>query len=283
MVYPNVKFEAAEAAGCRLLNDVKVKRYMDFKKSMVRAQSHIDYQQVIDRKKVIAFYEHENTTIDSSEKNTDDYTQEDLNELQSGGVPLTKEAKKFCSDVVNKVVVVKNPRGGEDVVRVKEYKFNHPFTPSHSISCLRDLKGVVEAPNHDNGIYSRNPDIRELWDRFQNQDKGNSITALDMAYQFSKRRYMIPEIVAAQARKEIELMELKDGNVDGEESTSYEELDRRWVQGQLEASKQLENFIPERKATVNKLYKQYGYDVAEKDVDQVIDDSSILDPGDGEE
>jgi hypothetical protein len=270
-VYPNSSYQAAAASACEILKDPKSQKYLEIRRSMISAGRLFKLELLTDEMLKIGLYNHDKEKI--STDRCDDV------ESDEG----KKKNNKFIRVIHDKNFVLKDDFGGSYLSTGKDYEFSHPYTPGQKIAAAGHAIRILKTDNSDNGADSKDNFVKSLWDRFRNKDREDTISALDFAFELESRKYEVPVFIAAQAKKEIELMELRDSGGDDEGSTSYEELDRKWLKGQLEAKKQLEHFIPERKETVNKLYKQYGYDVAEKDVDQVIDDSSILDPGDGEE
>ena len=59
---------------------------------------------------------------------------------------------------------------------------------------------------------------------------------------------------------------------------TYEALDKKWEEYQIEHEKQIEQFIPEREREVQELYKKHGFNELAKPVDKIIDNNRIIDP-----
>jgi hypothetical protein len=279
-VYPDCSYASASSSASEILTNPNIIRYMDYKKAMARTLCHVDFQRVVERTKVIAFYDREKNPIDSSLIPQDKLNEEDVNELASGGVPLTKKAKSFCTDVNIKPLIVKDANGFERVVHTKGYKFGHPYKGVEVLSALTNLKQILLAKCFDNSGFSQDPEVRELWERFQNQNKDDSITALDLANQLTKRNYVVPSIIADHAREEMRKAHetFNEGDIDISD-VEYEKMEENWSQYKNSHQEQLKTFLPEREQEIQDLYKKHGYDEASKPVDEMINDSNLTDPG----
>jgi len=279
-VYPDCSYASASSSASEILTNPNIIRYMDYKKAMARTLCHVDFQRVVERTKVIAFYDREKNPIDSSLIPQDKLNEDDVNEIVSGGVPLSKIAKSFCTDVNIKPLIVKDDNGSERVVHTKSYKFGHPYKGVEVLSALTNLKQILLAKCIDNSGFSRDPEIRELWERFQTQNKDDSITALDLANQLTKRNYIVPSIIADHAREEMRKAHenINEGDVDISD-VEYAKMEENWEQFKDSYEEQLETFIPEREQEIQELYKKHGYDEASKPVDEVINDNNLIDPG----
>ena len=266
-VYPGTTYESASTLACRLFGKVEVQNYLEIRRSMLSADRLKKIEMLVDELIDMGTYNFENEKINTDRCDGD--SEEDK-----------KKNNKFIREIHDKNFVIKNSEGSESLQTARDYKFAPLITPSQKLAAATHAIRILKTPNSDNGIGAIDPFIQGLWIRFSDKGREDSITALDFAHELTSRNYEVPEIILTQAKREIELQQVTvdEGDIDISD-VDYEKMEVNWTQYKNSHQEELKTFLPEREQEIQDLYKKHGYDEASKPVDEVINDSNLIDPG----
>jgi hypothetical protein len=275
-VFPDLNSESRKKVAGKAHRSYKrkaIKREIQNRKMALRYSSQKLLSKALNNILICASYDHQSTYgLSNLTKKISGMDQPNIK-----WTSIPDELRPFIKNFKSKVISVRQPDGSDRLERVSEYELGPKFTFLESLKAFEKALSVLKLPEQENTIFSTNDMVTKWWNDFKNKD----ITALDMAHNFTSIGLKVPEVIMIQAKKEIELMDISpnDDDEDGDsDDISYEEMDKRWVKFQIENRDQLEKFLPGREQEILELYKKYGFDTAEKPIDEITDDNNIIDP-----
>ena len=144
---------------------------------------------------------------------------------------------------------------------------------------MADLEKSLTSLSSDNSIHSTDFEVHELWMRYQDTTRTDTISALDFEHLMSAMGYKIPEAIARQAAMERGLPgNSGDDDDDDLEGWDYQTLEDNYQKALAENERQEKHFIPGRQQEINDLYEKHGFTEQGKQVDVEIDNNKLIDP-----
>lgn len=170
---------------------------------------------------------------------------------------------------------IRREKGNENETQWETLEIENKIELYDKPALLRDEEKAIKSPSTRNTIYS-DPEITELWLRFQDQTRSDSLTAIDLALELSQRGLEVPQAVQLQAKAEMAFDEDPIGS--DEEGFDFETLDQEYEEFQEHHLNEIEILLPERREQIKELYQEFGFSEMDKPVDVVVDNDNITVP-----
>jgi hypothetical protein len=140
---------------------------------------------------------------------------------------------------------------------------------------MRDEEKAITSPSTRNTIYN-DPEITEIWIRFQDQTRSDALTAIDFAFELSSRGLEVPQAIQLMAKAEMTME--GDPPTGDDEEWGFDEMNTEWEEFKEHHEKEIEMFLPERRKQVQQIYMEEGFDESDKPKDVVVDNDNITNP-----
>lgn len=259
MTVYNCSWESANTNAWRLRGNEGVSLYIEYLYALEESEFIELRRQVQERRKKISFSDF--SKIGKFNGNRF---------LVHPDAEIDEDAVSSLKSIKTKEEWIENQYGGGVKIEM-ELTFHDP------LAAMRDMLKERETERKENARHNSS-ELLELWERFQDKTRDDTLSSLDMAHELCSRGKDVPLSIQLQAKAELALEESTDNSEDEYLEATFDEENQAWEAFKKEYAHQLDVFVPQRQKEIKEIYQELGFDEQQKSTDIVIDNDNIIDP-----